>query len=104
YVLCSYDEYTFTLFTLHAPCKHTWLSLPLFMCVCVCVSVCVCVCVCVCLCVCVCATKLTKESGEVQVSSLIYAMVHEAENIFKSFNFADGADEKKFDVVLKKYD
>ena len=50
------------------------------------------------------ATKLTKESGEVQVSSLIYAMGSEAENIFKSFNFADGADEKKFDVVLKKYD
>ena len=47
------------------------------------------------------ATKLTKESGEVQVSSLIYAMGSEAENIFKSFNFAD---EKKFDVVLKKYD
>src|SRR4029434_476606 len=31
-------------------------------------------------------------------------MALEAENIFKSFNFADGADEKKFDVVLKKYD
>ena len=50
------------------------------------------------------ATKLTKQSGEVQVSLLIYAMGSVAENIFISFNFADGADEKKFDVVLKKYD
>ncbi|CAL1578766.1 unnamed protein product [Knipowitschia caucasica] len=50
------------------------------------------------------ATKLNKEDGEVQVSSLIYAMGPEAENIFKAFTFAEDADKKKFDVVLGKYD
>ena len=32
------------------------------------------------------ATKLTKENGEIQVSSLIYAMGMEEENIMKSFD------------------
>ncbi len=50
------------------------------------------------------ATKLDKEDGEVQVSSLIYAMGNEAEHIFKSFTFNEEGDEKKFDVVLRKYD
>ncbi|XP_019725289.1 uncharacterized protein LOC109515746 isoform X2 [Hippocampus comes] len=50
------------------------------------------------------ATKLNNEDGEVQVSSLIYAMGAEAENIFKAFTFADEADKTKFDVVLGKYD
>lgn len=50
------------------------------------------------------ATKLSKEDGEVQVSSLIYAMGPEAENIFKSFTFETEGDEKKIDVVLGKYD
>ena len=49
------------------------------------------------------ATKLNKEDGEVQVSSLIYAMGPEAENIFKSFALSE-EDQKKFDEVLKKYD
>ena len=49
------------------------------------------------------ATKLNKEDGEVQVSSLIYAMGPEAENIFKSFTLSED-DQKKFDVVLGKYD
>lgn len=48
------------------------------------------------------ATKLSKEDREVQVSLLIYAMGSEAENIFKSFTFADRADMKKFDEVLGK--
>uniref|UniRef100_A0AAV2KQF7 ribonuclease H n=1 Tax=Knipowitschia caucasica TaxID=637954 RepID=A0AAV2KQF7_KNICA len=50
------------------------------------------------------ATRLNKEDGEVQVSSLIYAMGPEAENIFKAFTFAEDADKEKFDVVLGKYD
>ncbi|KAM9409964.1 uncharacterized protein KZ484_002057 isoform 1-T2 [Pholidichthys leucotaenia] len=50
------------------------------------------------------ATKLNKEDGEIQVSSLIYAMGPEAENIFKSFSFTEETDQKKFDVVLGKYD
>ncbi len=33
------------------------------------------------------ATKLTEEDGEVQVSTLIYAMGPEAENISNSFTF-----------------
>lgn len=49
------------------------------------------------------ATKLNKENGEVQVSCLIYAMGPEAENIFKSFALSED-DQKKFDVVLNKYD
>lgn len=49
------------------------------------------------------ATKLNKEDGEVQVSSLIYAMGPEAENIFKSLTIS-ADDQKKFDVVLGKYD
>lgn len=48
------------------------------------------------------ATKLNKENGEVQVSSLIHAMGPEAENIFKAFTFTEDADQKKFDVVLGK--
>ena len=33
------------------------------------------------------ATKLNKETGEVQVASLVYAVGREAENIFSSFEF-----------------
>ncbi len=47
---------------------------------------------------------MDKEDGEVQVSSLIYAMGNEAEHIFKSFTFNEEGDKKKFDVVLRKYD
>ena len=49
------------------------------------------------------ASKLTKESGEVQVPSLIYAMGMEAENILKSFNLS-AADSKVFDTVIGKFD
>ncbi len=48
------------------------------------------------------ATKLDKEDGEIQVSSLIYAMGNEVEHIFKSFTFNEEGDKKKFDVVLRK--
>ena len=49
------------------------------------------------------ASKLTKESGEEQVSSLIYAMGMEAENILKSFSLS-AADSKVFDTVIGKFD
>ena len=49
------------------------------------------------------ATKLTKENGEIQISSLIYAMGMEAENIMKSFDLT-AEQSKDFDRVLKKFD
>ena len=49
------------------------------------------------------ASKLTKESDEVQVSSLIYAMGMEAKNILKSFNLS-AFDSKVFDTVIGKFD
>ncbi|MCG8093299.1 MAG: hypothetical protein JAZ17_06670 [Candidatus Thiodiazotropha endolucinida] len=49
------------------------------------------------------ATKLTKESGEVQVASLIYAMGMEAENIMKSFELTV-EQSKNLDLVLERFD
>ena len=43
------------------------------------------------------ATKLDKEDGEVQVSSLVYAMGREASKIFKSFTFAEPTKEDPVD-------
>jgi hypothetical protein len=37
------------------------------------------------------ATKLSKEAGDVQVSSLIYAMGREADKIFSTFSFDPAA-------------
>lgn len=61
------------------------------------------------------ATKLHKDDGDVQVSSLIYAMGRQAENIYKTFRFParpaateqvpnpiDPRDD--YDTVLKKFD
>ena len=60
------------------------------------------------------ATRLHKDDGDIQVSSLIYAMGRQAENIFKSFRFesrepsdigpapADPKDD--FDIVLEKFE
>ncbi|XP_063063818.1 uncharacterized protein K02A2.6-like [Engraulis encrasicolus] len=51
------------------------------------------------------ATKLADEDGAVQVSSLIYAMGSQAENVFRSFTFVgEGEDENDFDCVLGKFD
>ena len=51
------------------------------------------------------ATKPDKEDGAVQVSSLIYAMGSESENVFRSFTFAEEGDEEdNFGVVLAKFD
>ena len=60
------------------------------------------------------ATRLHEDDGDIQVSSLIYAMGRQAENIFKSFIFesrepsdidpapADPKDD--FDIVLEKFE
>ena len=48
------------------------------------------------------ATKLNKENGEIQVSSLIYAMGMEAENIMKSFGLTPD-QSKNFDEVIKRF-
>ena len=50
------------------------------------------------------ATKMDKESGEVQVCSLIYAMGNEAEHIYKSFTYSETENRNGFDTVLKKFD
>lgn len=49
------------------------------------------------------ATKLTEGHEEIEISSLIDAMVPEAEGIFKSFAFSNG-DENKFKKVMDKFD
>ena len=50
------------------------------------------------------ASELTAKSGEVQVSSLIYALRKEAEHIFRTFKFENDGDSDKFEVVLAKFD
>lgn len=50
------------------------------------------------------ATKLDKEDGPVQVSTLVYALGKEAENILSSFSYEDEEDESDYDVVLAKFD
>ncbi len=50
------------------------------------------------------ATGLAEKEGNVQVSSLIYAMGPEAEHIFTSFMFeAEGETENDFDLVVQKF-
>ena len=56
------------------------------------------------------ATKLDKEDGVIQVTSLVYAMGREANKIFKSFTFAaltktDPRDPKDdYDTVITKFE
>ncbi|KAK9519969.1 hypothetical protein VZT92_022659 [Zoarces viviparus] len=50
------------------------------------------------------ATKLDKEDGTVQVSSLIYAMGSESEDIFRSFAFTEDGHRDNFVRVLGKFD
>ena len=49
------------------------------------------------------ASKLNKEDGEVQVSSLIYSMGPQAEGIFSQFNL-NAADSKDYEKVVEKFD
>ena len=50
------------------------------------------------------ATKLFEEEGNVQVSSLIYAMGIEAEHVFRSFTFEREIDADNYNIVLNKFE
>lgn len=52
------------------------------------------------------AAKLDKESGEVQVNSLLYSMGRDAEPIYGSFVFPAATETKnpQFDLVVRKFD
>ena len=50
------------------------------------------------------ASKLHKDTDEVQISALIYSMGRQGEHIFKSLVFAENGDEGKYDKVLEKFD
>ena len=49
------------------------------------------------------ASKLTKESGEVQVATLIYCMGNDPENIYETFGLSDD-EQKNVMRVLEKFD
>ena len=49
-------------------------------------------------------SKLDKESGELQVNSLIYSMGIDAEKIYKTFTYQNDGDNLRFDPVLQKFD
>lgn len=48
------------------------------------------------------ATKLTEESGTVQVSTLLYALGREAEQVFSTFVFGENEEDDNYDTVLDK--
>lgn len=48
------------------------------------------------------ATKLNDESGAVQVSTLLYTLSREAEQVFNTFVFGEEEDEDDYDTVLDK--
>lgn len=52
------------------------------------------------------ASKLDKESGEVQINSLLYALGREAEPIYESFVYGGEAENPEYDypTVIKKFD
>ena len=50
------------------------------------------------------ATKLDKEDGPVQVSTLVYALGKEAENIQSSFTNGAGEGKSQYNVVTAKFD
>ena len=49
------------------------------------------------------ASKLSEESAETQVSTLIYCMGTETEQIQKSLSIKKKEDKKNFDVILSKF-
>ena len=49
-------------------------------------------------------TKLKKEDSVIQVSTLIYCMGPEAEQVFSSFTFEEDSDKDDYDKVLEKFD
>ena len=50
------------------------------------------------------ASKLSEESAETQISTQIYCMGTEAEQIYKSLSLKKKEDKKNFDVILSKFD
>lgn len=48
--------------------------------------------------------KLNEDGGDVQVSTLIYAMGYKAENVIKTLAFPTRDCKNDFDFVLKKFD
>lgn len=48
------------------------------------------------------ATKLNLEDGDVQVSTLIYALGKEAEQVFNTFVFTEDEDADDYETVLEK--
>ena len=48
------------------------------------------------------ASKLFKENGEIQVSTLIYCMGQEAEGLFEQFQLSE-SDAKDYEKVIEKY-
>ena len=48
--------------------------------------------------------KLSKEDKDIQVSTLIYCMGPQAEQIFNSFMFAAKGDKDHSDKVMEKFD
>ena len=50
------------------------------------------------------AAKLDRERVEVQVSTLVYAMGPDAENVYDSSRFAENEDEDALETVMSKLD
>lgn len=48
------------------------------------------------------ATKLDKESGEVQVCTLLYSLGKEAEHIVSTYEYVEDGDENRYNIVLQK--
>jgi hypothetical protein len=48
------------------------------------------------------AAKLTKETQEIQINSLLYSMGPEAEKVFAQLRFDANGDSDKYDKVVKK--
>ena len=49
------------------------------------------------------ASKLAKDSGDVQVNTLLYVMGPKSEGVFSQFSLSED-DSKKYDVVITKFD
>ena len=49
-------------------------------------------------------TKLVREPGEVQVSTLVYAMGRDVESVYDSFRFEKDEDEDALETVMSKFD
>ena len=49
------------------------------------------------------ASKLAKDSGDVQVNTLLYAMGPQSEAVFSQFSLPE-YDSRKYDIVISKFD